>query len=1355
MNRRWKMNRIGFVNFWLYDEETFDFEDGKLLLRGQNGSGKSITTQSFIPFILDGDRTPSRLDPFGSSDRRMEYYFLGEEGKDEATGYLFLEFCKKDTGEFRTIGIGQRARRGKPMDFWGFVILDGQRIGHEICLYRNVGSAKIPLAKNELKKVLGEENCFTDVPGEYKALVNKHIFGFPKMEQYEQFIKLLVKVRAPKLSKEFKPTKVYEILNESLQTLTDEDLRAMVDAMEKMDGIQESLDGLNRAFSDVKIIRNEYTRYNQYMLAKKGQAYLDKKKVVEKAQKNLTEQENKKQQMITEHKEKELRKEEIENRSKVVETELVSLYDTDMEEADRKLDQAKQTKAEIERQLSRWSEKIEDSKTDIRLRESSIRSLDGELELQRSELQNRKEELEMNQEILQWENHKEALRLVGLEQVQGTEEVSVQLGIYKKEIADARISVEKYEQVQKEYDQIAQLLEKYQKEKNEKEQETKTAREGVLDEQDRLIEAFYTLSRKNEQWNLTDDLLKEIEQMLKNYQSSSDGEKIKDLLKHDFEEKRRGFLDAINETERRRREQAEQIHEIEKELERVRNIEEIEPVRDEATEKSRAAMAEAGITGVPFFKAVEFADGLEAWECARLEAQLEKMGILDALVVSKEDLAKIKNGFPQFLDTVLCVEQMGKSSFRGLVLNEELDADLQDAVTLILSNIYESGQNNEGIYLCGDGCFRQGMLMGKADKTGEAEYVGRLARKRKKEQMLLSLEKRNGELLEQLNEIEWKLSEQTGALENLDAEYKNTPDFLEINAMLAQIRECLWKLEQVEEKCRGQEKIAEECDVRKNRLYQKMIQNCKLLPYGRTVSEYQAAWDAAEEYQQLWQGIRETLLKAERYRSEIVVEKERLELAENQLDDAFYEKRRCETEGHKQEILIQKYEEYLNRPEVREQAERIEKLKTENKELQNELKEIRVRLGVLADRLHTIYEGEENQKAELRERIAEETCLRNYFEEELALNLVFDREARPLVELAKEAQKSLRDSDKGREAGELFNSLFQVYQKHNGSLIPYGTTLENCFESSQEEMQMNNRMQAVRSRVRFVSVWNGKKVYMEEFFQILKNSIDETELLIQQKDRELFEDILSQTISRQLTERIAESRKWVKDMSVLMKNMDTSMGLSFSLDWKPRAAENDTEIDTLELEQILLRDKELLTIDDITRVASHFRSKIRTEKMKQEEAGGMVNYMELVRETLDYRKWFEFQMSYRKNEETKKPLTNAAFNRFSGGEKAMAMYVPLFAAVNAQYQKAEKEDHPRIIALDEAFAGVDDKNISSMFELVHILDFDYIMNSQALWGCYEKVQGLRIAELLRPLNSQIVTVIRYTWNGHERILDEQ
>ena len=28
MSDRWKMNRIGFVNFWLYDEEDFEFAHG-------------------------------------------------------------------------------------------------------------------------------------------------------------------------------------------------------------------------------------------------------------------------------------------------------------------------------------------------------------------------------------------------------------------------------------------------------------------------------------------------------------------------------------------------------------------------------------------------------------------------------------------------------------------------------------------------------------------------------------------------------------------------------------------------------------------------------------------------------------------------------------------------------------------------------------------------------------------------------------------------------------------------------------------------------------------------------------------------------------------------------------------------------------------------------------------------------------------------------------------------------------------------------------------------------------------------------------------------------------------------------
>lgn len=99
------------------------------------------------------------------------------------------------------------------------------------------------------------------------------------------------------------------------------------------------------------------------------------------------------------------------------------------------------------------------------------------------------------------------------------------------------------------------------------------------------------------------------------------------------------------------------------------------------------------------------------------------------------------------------------------------------------------------------------------------------------------------------------------------------------------------------------------------------------------------------------------------------------------------------------------------------------------------------------------------------------------------------------------------------------------------------------------------------------------------------------------------------------------------------------------------------------------------------------------------------------------------------------------------------MYVPLFAALAAQYTAAGA-DAPHLMALDEAFAGVDETNIESMFALVQQLGFDYIMNSQALWGCYAAVPALNIAELYRPQNAQIVTVLRYHWDGHIRTLEE-
>ena len=106
---RWHMNRMGLVDFWCYENEVFEFENGHMLLRGSNGSGKSVTMQSFIPLLLDGNKSSERLDTFGTRSRKMETYLIDENslvlldelgsGTDPNEGaalaYGILEFIKK------------------------------------------------------------------------------------------------------------------------------------------------------------------------------------------------------------------------------------------------------------------------------------------------------------------------------------------------------------------------------------------------------------------------------------------------------------------------------------------------------------------------------------------------------------------------------------------------------------------------------------------------------------------------------------------------------------------------------------------------------------------------------------------------------------------------------------------------------------------------------------------------------------------------------------------------------------------------------------------------------------------------------------------------------------------------------------------------------------------------------------------------------------------------------------------------------------------------------------------------------------------------------------------------------------
>jgi hypothetical protein len=270
----------------------------------------------------------------------------------------------------------------------------------------------------------------------------------------------------------------------------------------------------------------------------------------------------------------------------------------------------------------------------------------------------------------------------------------------------------------------------------------------------------------------------------------------------------------------------------------------------------------------------------------------------------------------------------------------------------------------------------------------------------------------------------------------------------------------------------------------------------------------------------------------------------------------------------------------------------------------------------------------------------------------------------------------------------------------------------------------------------------------------LEADMEEQSRLLNDKDRELFEDILTNTISKKIRARIQASKRWVDRMNGMMESMKTSSGLRLSLKWKNRRAEKEEQMDTRALVELLQKDVEIMKPEEVEKISAHFRSKINEARKLSEDSNSVQSFHGVIREVLDYRKWFEFQLESQKTGEKKKELTDRVFFTFSGGEKAMAMYVPLFSAVAAKYAGARK-DAPMLISLDEAFAGVDEMNIKDMFRLMVEFGFDFMLNSQILWGDYETVPAVAVYQLIRPENARYVTVIPYVWNGKARNLVER
>lgn len=1340
---QWKMHRLGFRNFWLYDKEDFVVEDGHLLLRGNNASGKSITTQSFIPFILDGNRSPERLDPFGSRDRKMDFYLLGDGERDESTGYLFLEFKKKDLNVYLTIGIGLRAQKGKSMDFWGFCLCDGRRISHDFELYEKLGKQMLPLSKQKLRNLIDDRDNWAENPGAYKKLVNDRLYQFQDIRQFDQMVQLLIKVRAPKLSKDFRPTAVKEILTDSLQVLSDDDLSAMVSTMERMDELTDTLQGYKEALKSASIIRTEYTRYNQFVLGRKGKAYSDACEKTQRQRNALRDQQERLDHLSSELQRQTQRQNDARSMLVQFQEQRNAMGDGDLMQQQRKLEEERENAQRQESLLDAGIRQLESLENTIARKECRFRELKQTLQEYRREIQSNLRQLDgINQILLMGEEHQAFIK-----SPENDKTLRAALSTRKRMLVQGLDAIRKVIQAQDNYDQAAQALDQAKTEQEKAESVVRNAQVQEQEERDRIIENLVRWQQDCMELLLPEQDARFVQQMLAHYRAPSDWKVIQNRLNEQYQLR---SLD-LNTEKLRIDAQMESLSADaqgkQKELDEVRGRPDPIPPRREQTNAMRIQLVMNGIPHAAFYEAVDFSTDLSAQDRDRLEAQLMDAGLMDALIVPSEYHQQIQDLLRDYPDRFLIPGEPVADPITSLVPDPA--SPLSTLALACLSCISQSDMNAT-VAVLPDGRFRNGIVQGWAHGYDPAGYIGAAARRANRERQISQLQEQLHQLEEQIQQTQQQNNLLVLRVERLQSEWTLLPNSADLDCAIETLADAQRLLDAAAAETQRRRESEQQARRTLGILDNQCRDCCRSLPYARREDAYEEAQDAAQEYGDQLNEINSSLvqLQASQQRYDDI----EADLATEY--DRSSEQKKVNTASEwnlkKTQAVIQEIEAYLARPENVDRARRIQELDDLIQREDQAERDAEKQCITLTVEVNAVKADIQRHNAVLTECTLAEMALENYFKEDLQLGLV--EKASPIDQtdipnLARQASSLISSADRERTLEQVGEALRKNYQSHNNELLKYQPRLELVFAPS-ESLGM------LRQRFTITLQKDGREMSLYQFIASLQEDIVLTESVLEENDKKLFEDILLETISHKLRRRINESQKWCEDMTVLMRTLNTTMGLRFSLDWKPKKAETTEELDTAQLVSLLNKDRMLLTKQDSEMVSGHFRAKVRSARQAAIEQQMPANYADLIRTVLDYRTWYEFHLYYQREGEKKKELTNRVFSTFSGGEKAMAMYVPLFASVSAQYKKAG-ENCPKLLALDEAFAGVDDRNIGAMFELVGMLDFDYIMNSQALWGCYSSVKSLNIVELHRPGNASIVTLLRYFWNGSIRVLREE
>src|SRR6266850_2330155 len=1312
---RWQPLRSGLVNLYRYDDQEFHFHCGRLLLRGNNGTGKSRVLALQLPFLLDGETSPHRVEPDGDSAKRFEWNLL--MGKyDDRLGYTWIEFGRRDDAgcdHYLTLGCGVRAVSGKGIaGRWFFVT--PQRIGSDLALCSSQGN---PLSKDALLEALGGAGQLFTTASEYRVEVNRQMFEL-RQDRYEALVDLLIELRQPQLARQLDEGRLSNALSNALPPVSQTIISQVAEAMRGLEEDRLALENLVAAKRSADAFLKEYRQYAAILASRRSAEVRKAHSVYESRQRKLREAESACDQAKEQSKSLLARQEELSMELATALGEKQTLESSPEMRSARDLDVAAKRAAERRRDAESAADEHAESLREREFCERAVERYQERVQTATAALQKYLDEAHLGAAACGMDKEHDEGILQGM--IAETNNATLLEEVHRsltEAVRERRRAARLLGKLNADVDAERQVLQAESDKHDQEQGRVSEAAEAVSAAEREVLGSVGALAEAYRQWCaavvvLAPASVPEVVPDISSWceENIAATSPVRAAVDQAMENFHCGVASERAAEEQELRSVEEKLRVLCDEQERLSKGEHQPPpppyTRDPESRRAR--------DGAPFWMLCEFFEHVPAEHRAAIEAAMESSGLLDAWVNS-EGAIRSKE---ERLDTFLVDEKP-----QAVLPNYPTLADVLrpsgdrtggpagvpvEVIGRIIHRI-GLGEDSGPVWVDFAGRWRIGPKLGRWTKPA-AQHIG-----------LAELDQRDAAA-----KAEAALVPDDGGVRLSVAER---------DAQRQQLTQRRVRLRETEARVGAAAEVFQRKTAERDA-------TAVDLGLREWIDRLRSLEDALGEYQQalssLWPAARERMFADQALREE----QSRLEnnrLREDRLHSAKQEAERKTAAADAQLAVLNQtvgaaVEEVQRR--LREVEGRFERIQREQQEAAQTLGGAQERVRLMAS---SIGDLEREIAADMANRArAIEHLLR--FANTGLLHLAAAGE-RPLSgqaqgELSVAAAVDLaRRIDVTLQAVDYSDGAWERNQK---LIYHHVQEVTNALQSHDYRPEHTTDNDVLVVTVLF----QGERRRMNDFSFLLAEEIVNRGALLTAKEREVLENYLIHDVAVELGSLIRRAAELVRDMSKQLQLRPTSTGMMLQFKWEA-LSEGPTAFN--EARRKLMGESSTWSHADRMLLGDFLQEQIRL--VRETETTG--TWAEQLTIALDYRRWHQFYVE-RKQDGDWQRLTKRTHGTASGGEKALALTIPQFAAAAAYYGSAGKFA-PRLILLDEAFVGIDSDMRSKCMGMLHEFDLDFVMTSEREWGCYATLPGLAIYQLSARAGVDAVWTSRWVWNGRERL----